>query len=64
MLHYPLGVGTSRDASFLSKFFNDDFIKEMESRGYDVTKMRFEIPIKPGQRLDKFETLNSELQEN
>ncbi len=61
MLHWPLGVGTRADGSYLSDIFNQDFIKQMEQRGYDITKMKFEIPIKKGARPVKFRTLLNEL---
>jgi len=61
MLHYPLGVRTKSDGSYLCSVFTAEFVQEMKDRGYDITKMKFEIPIKQGERLDKFETLNEDL---
>lgn len=61
VLDYPLGQRTKSDAHYLSLIFNDKFLQEMKDRGYDVTKMKFEIPIKIGSRLGKFETLNKRI---
>lgn len=62
MFDYPLGVMTSADASYLSGIFNKDFIQELENRGYDTTKIKFEIPIQlpENHRSDKFATLLNE----
>lgn len=65
MLYYPLGRGTKSDGAYLAlTIFNKEFVKEMEQRGYDITKMRFEIPIKEGARPEKFETLHKELKQS
>jgi len=62
IVNYPLGVGTKRDCNYLfHKCFNNEFVEEMSSRGYDIESLKFEISIKKGARLDKFETLNKQL---
>lgn len=48
MLAYPLGISTSSDGHFLSGIFNREFEREMESRGYDITTLKFSIEPKAG----------------
>lgn len=42
MIHFP----RKRDGHYISLLFNNDFIKEMESRGYDITTIKFSIKRK------------------
>ena len=48
MLHYPLGKGTKRDASYLSGVFGKEFTDELDGRGYDITTIKFSIEPKQG----------------
>jgi len=36
---------TKTDAFYLQQFFNEDFVKEITKRGYDITTMKFEISL-------------------
>lgn len=60
ILHYPIGRFTKNDAHYLSRFFNNEFIKEMTDRGYDITTLKFEVSPKLPD-LNLFETLTKEL---
>jgi len=40
MLYWP---SHKSDGHWLSGIFNDDFRKQMEKRGFDITTMKFEI---------------------
>ena len=51
MLDFPLGTGTSSDGHYLSHVFNKEFTDELESRGYDVSTMKFEVCPKVGNGL-------------
>jgi len=42
MIHFP----RKRDGHYISLLINNDFIKEMESRGYDITTIKFSIKRK------------------
>lgn len=60
LVTYPLGVQTKCDCNYLlSLMFNSDFEREMKSRGYDITTLKFEITVdKNGERFsEKFPTL-------
>jgi hypothetical protein len=43
LLHFPVGIGTNNDAHWLAGVFCKEFTDELESRGYDVTTMKFEV---------------------
>ena len=60
VVNYPFGRQTSADANYLfNNVFTQDFIKEIQRRGYDISTIKFEISPKfPTSRPDKFETLN------
>lgn len=61
--NYPLGIGTNCDSNFLLNFFSyalkgeeKSFLKELESRGYDLSTIKFSIePKLPN--VGKFKTL-------
>lgn len=61
VVDYPLGVQTNTDAGYLlSHVFTQNFINEIQKRGYDISTMKFEISPKiPTSRPDKFETINN-----
>jgi len=61
MFHFPLGVLTKSDAHWLSGIFNKQFTQELESRGYDITTLRFEIKVGDN-RPDKFESIMKQKQ--
>lgn len=43
---YPLGIATKCDGMYLAfKCFNDEFVKEMADRGYDIKTLKFEIIV-------------------
>jgi hypothetical protein len=60
IVNYPLGSQTNTDANYLfNNVFTQEFIKEIQRRGYDISTIKFEISPKfPTSRPDKFETLN------
>lgn len=60
VVNYPLGRQTNTDANYLfNDVFTQDFIKEIQRRGYDIATIKFEISPKfPTLRPDKFDTLN------
>ena len=60
LLIYPLGIMTKRDSAYLGfRVFNEEFVKEMVDRGYDITSLKFEITVdKNGKRYqERFPTL-------
>jgi len=60
LLIHPLGIMTRCDGAYLAfKVFNNEFVKEMVDRGYDITSLKFEITVdKNGKRYQKrFPTL-------
>jgi hypothetical protein len=46
--HWPGGVSTKCDAHYLCSIFTEEFWKELDARGYDVTTLKFEICPKNG----------------
>lgn len=61
LVTYPLGIQTKCDCNYLlCNIFNDNFVKEMKSRGYDLTTLKFEIKVDSnGKRFkEKFPTLS------
>ena len=64
---YPKGRGTVCDCNYLfSDIFTDDFVKDMESRGYDIKTLKFEITVDvKGERFEeKLPTLYKQYQES
>jgi hypothetical protein len=60
LITYPLGRQTKCDSNYLfSNTFTDEFVKEIESRGYDIKTLKFEITVdEKGKRYqEKFPTL-------
>lgn len=43
MLHHPRGQATRCDAHWLAGLFNDSFIEQIKSRGYDPETIKFEV---------------------
>lgn len=66
--HYPKGILTKCDCNYLfSEVFTDEFVKEIKSRGYDITTLKFEIKVdEKGERFEeKFPSLYKQcLEEN
>ena len=51
MLHWPAGVSTNCDGSYLSCVFSKEVRDELERRGYDLTTLKFSIePVKGNKR--------------
>lgn len=48
MFHWPGGSGTKCDAHWLYGVFNDEFVKELEKRGYDPSTLRFSVEPQKG----------------
>lgn len=46
--HWPGGEQTKCDANYLCWKLGGEFIKELESRGYDIKTLKFEISPKIG----------------
>lgn len=60
LVDYPKGKSTKCDANYLLAYvFNDEFVKDMTARGYDITTLKFSIEVdKNGDRYqEKFPTL-------
>jgi hypothetical protein len=60
LLTYPLGRMTRCDSAYLAfKVFNNEFVKEMKDRGYDIKTLKFEITVdeKDKRYAEKFPTL-------
>ena len=60
---FPLGRLTKCDCNYLySKVFTDEFIKEIQQRGYDITTLKFsiDVDIKSECYQTKFQTLFEE----
>lgn len=68
LVTYPRGIGTVCDCNYLfSDIFTNEFVKEMEERGYDIKTLKFEIKVdEKGKRFkEKFPTLyKNSLEEN
>jgi hypothetical protein len=46
LLTYPLGRMTKCDGAYLAfKVFNNEFVKEMKDRGYNIKTLKFEITV-------------------
>lgn len=62
LVTYPLGIMTKCDCNYLlSDIFNDEFVKEITSMGYDIKSLKFEIAVdtKGNRYKEKFPTLAS-----
>lgn len=48
IVYHPLGQQTTSDARYLLQVFNPNFEKELISRGYDITTLKFSIEPQRG----------------
>lgn len=49
MLYSPLGFGTVPDARYIADILSKEVLKELDSRGYDTTTIKFSIEPKQGE---------------
>jgi hypothetical protein len=58
MLYYPVGIDTKSDAHWLAnRLFGDNFIRQCQERGYDISTFKFEIS--PTRDNEKFKSQRS-----
>ena len=48
LVHYPIGIDTRTDASFMAHIIPSNLAKELDARGYNMKTFRLEICPKVG----------------